>query len=172
MIDQSILYSILDKRPKKARVYWFVKVNVTDEPYTNDYKVDMLGTDYLVQVELFLGFRMRQDVPRYLRTIVQDLMDSGRLPKQHQDYTISPGRVVGDFRFIVLEERVVNPIAIKPFERFILQTKATIKRVTATPIRWFGLQFTEASTEVVPLVLSDVTNLPIQERDSPEKTEV
>lgn len=171
MIDQSILYSILDKRPKKARVYWFVKVNVTDEPYTNDYKVDMLGTDYLVQVELFLGFRMRQDVPRYLRTIVQDLMDSGRLPKQHQDYTISPGRVVGDFRFIVLEERVVNPIAIKPFERFILQTKATIKRVTATPIRWFGLQFTEASTEVVPLVLSDVTNLPIQERDSPEKTE-
>ena len=171
MIDQSILYSILDKRPKKARVYWFVKVNVTDEPYTNDYKVDMLGTDYLVQVELFLGFRMRQDVPRYLRTIVQDLMESGRLPKQHQDYTISPGRVVGDFRFIVLEERVVNPIAIKPFERFILQTKATIKRVTATPIRWFGLQFTEASTEVVPLVLSDVTNLPIQERDSPEKTE-
>ena len=171
MIDQSILYSILDKRPKKARVYWFVKVNVTDEPYTNDYKVDMLGTDYLVQVELFLGFRMRQDVPRYLRTIVQDLMDSGRLPKQHQDYTISHGRVVGDFRFIVLEERVVNPIAIKPFERFILQTKATIKRVTATPIRWFGLQFTEASTEVVPLVLSDVTNLPIQERDSPEKTE-
>ena len=171
MIDQSILYSILDKRPKKARVYWFVKVNVTDEPYTNDYKVDMLETDYLVQVELFLGFRMRQDVPRYLRTIVQDLMDSGRLPKQHQDYTISPGRVVGDFRFIVLEERVVNPIAIKPFERFILQTKATIKRVTATPIRWFGLQFTEASTEVVPLVLSDVTNLPIQERDSPEKTE-
>ena len=171
MIDQSILYSILDKRPKKARVYWFVKVNVTDEPYTNDYKVDMLGTDYLVQVELFLGFRMRQDVPRYLRTIVQDLMESGRLPKQHQDYTISPGRVVGDFRFIVLEERVVNHIAIKPFERFILQTKATIKRVTATPIRWFGLQFTEASTEVVPLVLSDVTNLPIQERDSPEKTE-
>ena len=171
MIDQSILYSILDKRPKKARVYWFVKVNVTDEPYTNDYKVDMLGTDYLVQVELFLGFRMRQDVPRYLRTIVQDLMDSGRLPKQHQDYTISPGRVVGDFRFIVLEERVANPIAIKPFERFILQTKAMIKRVTATPIRWFGLQFTEASTEVVPLVLSDVTNLPIQERDSPEKTE-
>ena len=171
MIDRSILYSILDKRPKKAKVYWFVKVNVTDEPYTNDYTVDMLGTDYLVQVELFLGFRMRQDVPRYLRTIVKDLMDSGRLPKQHQDYTISPGRVVGDFRFIVLEERVVNPIAIKPFERFILQTKAMIKRVTATPIRWFGLQFTEASTEVVPLVLSDVTNLPIQERDSPEKTE-
>ena len=166
MIDRSILYSILDKRPKKAKVYWFVKVNVTDEPYTNDYTVDMLGTDYLVQVELFLGFRMRQDVPRYLRTIVKDLMDSGRLPKQHQDYTISPGRAVGDFRFIVLEERVANPIHIKPFEHWILQTKAMVKRLTATPIRWFGLQFSESSTEVVPLVLSDVTNLPIHEREA------
>ena len=166
MIDRSILYSILDKRPKKAKVYWFVKVNVTDEPYTNDYTVDMLGTDYLVQVELFLGFRMRQDVPRYLRTIVKDLMDSGRLPKQHQDYTISPGRAVGDFRFIVLEERVANPIHIKPFELWILQIKAMIKRLTATPIRWFGLQFSESSTEVVPLVLSDVTNLPIHEREA------
>ncbi|MGZ7242331.1 potassium transporter Kup, partial [Streptococcus pyogenes] len=46
IIDKSILYSILDKRPKKAQVYWFVKVNVTDEPYTNDYTVDMLGTDF------------------------------------------------------------------------------------------------------------------------------
>ncbi|MGZ7204656.1 KUP/HAK/KT family potassium transporter, partial [Streptococcus pyogenes] len=65
IIDKSILYSILDKRPKKAQVYWFVKVNVTDEPYTNDYTVDMLGTDFMVKVELYLGFRMRQDVPRY-----------------------------------------------------------------------------------------------------------
>ncbi len=93
-------------------------------------------------------------------------MDSGRLPKQHQDYTISPGRAVGDFRFIVLEERVANPIHIKPFEHWILQTKAMVKRLTATPIRWFGLQFSESSTEVVPLVLSDVTNLPIHEREA------
>lgn len=164
IIDKSILYSILDKRPKKAQVYWFVKVNVTDEPYTNDYTVDMLGTDFMVKVELYLGFRMRQDVPRYLRTVVRDLMESGRLPEQHQDYTITPGRAVGDFRFVVLEERVSHAFHMKPFDRFILQTKATIKHVTATPVRWFGLQFSESSTEVVPLVLSDVTSLPILER--------
>lgn len=106
LIDRSILYSILDKRPKRAQVYWFVNVRVTDEPYTATYKVDMLETDYIVCVELYLGFRMPQTVPRYLRTIVQDLMESGRLPKQAQDYTITPGREVGDFRFVIIEERV------------------------------------------------------------------
>ncbi|WP_159543691.1 potassium transporter Kup [Streptococcus halichoeri] len=163
LIDRSILYSILDKRPKRAQVYWFVNVKVTDEPYTAKYKIDMLGTDYMVKVELFLGFRMPQSVPRYLRTIVQDLMESGRLPKQVQDYSITPGRTVGDFKFVIIEERVSNARKLSGFERFIMQTKASIKHFTATPMRWFGLQYSEVAVEVVPLILSDILKLPIKE---------
>ncbi|MCD3475659.1 KUP/HAK/KT family potassium transporter [Streptococcus equi] len=163
LIDRSILYSILDKRPKRAQVYWFVNVRVTDEPYTATYKVDMLETDYIVCVELYLGFRMPQTVPRYLRTIVQDLMESGRLPKQAQDYTITPGREVGDFRFVIIEERVSHARQLSTLERFVMQTKASIKHVTASPMRWFGLQYSEATVEVVPLLLSDVLKLPIKE---------
>ncbi|MGP6411988.1 KUP/HAK/KT family potassium transporter [Streptococcus dysgalactiae] len=163
MIDRSILYSILDKRPKRAQVYWFVNVQVTDEPYTAKYKVDMMGTDYMVRVELYLGFRMPQAVPRYLRTIVHDLMESGRLPKQEQEYTITPGRDVGDFRFVLIEERVSNARQLTNVERFIMQTKASIKHVTASPMRWFGLQYSEVTLEVVPLILSDVLKLPIKE---------
>ncbi|HEL0561817.1 TPA: KUP/HAK/KT family potassium transporter [Streptococcus equi subsp. zooepidemicus] len=171
LIDRSILYSILDKRPKRAQVYWFVNVRVTDEPYTATYKVDMLGTDYIVCVELYLGFRMPQTVPRYLRTIVQDLMESGRLPKQVQDYTITPGREVGDFRFVIIEERVSHARQLSTLERFVMQTKASIKHVTASPMRWFGLQYSEATVEVVPLLLSDVLKLPIKEIKACTKVE-
>ncbi|MTC87828.1 potassium transporter Kup [Streptococcus uberis] len=167
MIDKSILYSILDKRPKRAKVYWFVNVKVTDEPYTAKYKVDMMGTDYMVKVELYLGFRMPQTVPRYLRTIVQDLMESGRLPKQIQEYSISKGREVGDFRFVIIEERVSQARQLTGFERFIMQTKASIKHFTATPTRWFGLQYSEVKVELVPLILSDILKLPIKEIETP-----
>ncbi|ONH62857.1 potassium transport protein Kup [Streptococcus parauberis] len=169
MIDKSILYSILDKRPKRAKVYWFVNVKVADEPYTAKYKVDMMGTDYMVKVELFLGFRMPQSVPRYLRTIVQDLMESGRLPQQVQEYSITPGRKVGDFRFVIIEERVSNARQLNGFERFIMQTKASIKHFTATPARWFGLQYSEVKVEVVPLILSDILKLPIKEFQTPKE---
>lgn len=169
MIDKSILYSILDKRPKRAKVYWFVNVKVTDEPYTAKYKVDMMGTDYMVKVELFLGFRMPQSVPRYLRTIVQDLMESGRLPQQVQEYSITPGRKVGDFRFVIIEERVSNARQLNGFERFIMQTKSSIKHFTATPARWFGLQYSEVKVEVVPLILSDILKLPIKEFQTPKE---
>ncbi|MDR2832478.1 MAG: KUP/HAK/KT family potassium transporter, partial [Streptococcaceae bacterium] len=88
-VERPILYSILDKHPKRAKVYWFIQVIVTDEPYTREYEVDMMDTDYMVKVKLYLGFRMRQDVSRYMRTVVCDLMESGRLPKQKQHYTVS-----------------------------------------------------------------------------------
>ncbi|MBF0772367.1 potassium transporter Kup, partial [Lactobacillus johnsonii] len=86
-INRNIIYSILDKQPKRANVYWFVNVQVTDEPFTQEYSVDMLVTDFIVQVQLYLGFHISQEVNVYLRQIVHDLMKTGRLPKQPQRYS-------------------------------------------------------------------------------------
>ena len=55
-VKREILYSILDKQPKRAKVYWFVTVNTTNEPYTNYYTVDMMGTRNVVNLQLYLGF--------------------------------------------------------------------------------------------------------------------
>lgn len=96
-IPQQFIYSILDKRLKRAKVYWFVNVEVTDEPYTEEYSIDMMETDFIVKVKLYLGFRIAQDVNVYLRQIIHDLMKQGRLPKQPQHYSLTPGRQVGIF---------------------------------------------------------------------------
>ncbi|HAX1100640.1 TPA: potassium transporter Kup, partial [Enterococcus faecium] len=95
-VGRQFIYSILDKRPKRARVYWFVHVEVTDEPYTKEYQVDMMDTDFIVQVNLFLGFRVQQEINVYVRQVIHDLMKQGRLPKQPQRYSLTPGREVGD----------------------------------------------------------------------------
>ncbi|EGY0170859.1 potassium transporter Kup, partial [Listeria monocytogenes] len=105
-VGRQFIYSILDKRPKRARVYWFVHVEVTDEPYTKEYQVDMMGTDFIVQVNLFLGFRVQQEINVYVRQVIHDLMKQGRLPKQPQRYSLTPGREVGDFQFVLIDEVV------------------------------------------------------------------
>ena len=111
-INRNIIYSILDKQPKRANVYWFVNVQVTDEPFTQEYSVDMLGTDFIVQVQLYLGFHISQ-VNVYLRQIVHDLMKTGRLPKQPQRYSLTPGREVGDFQFVLIQEELSNVSELK-----------------------------------------------------------
>ncbi len=161
-IDRSILYSILNRQPKRAQVYWFVNVKVTDEPYTARYKVETMGTDFLVRVELYLDFKMPQTVPRYMRTIIRDMIADGLLPKQIQEYGLYPQKEIGNFRYIILDEKISNLSQMSPFERFVMQTKAAIKHVTASPTRWFGLQFSETQIETIPLSFTELPDLPIQ----------
>lgn len=152
-IGREILYSILDKRPKRAKVYWFVNVLVTDEPYTKEYYVDMMGTNYIVNLQLRLGFRVNQDVNIYLRQIVNDLMEEGKLPKQPQRYSIIPGRQTGDFCFVMIREELSRVTELNPIDKLVMQIRLAIKKKTVSPARWFGLEYSEVRTETVPLVL-------------------
>ncbi len=141
-VGRQFIYSILDKRPKRARVYWFVHVEVTDEPYTKEYQVDMMGTDFIVQVNLFLGFRVQQEINVYVRQVIHDLMKQGRLPKQPQRYSLTPGREVGDFQFVLIDEVVSNVTTLGKWQRQIMQAKLAIKknRYLARNMVWARVQ--------------------------------
>jgi KUP system potassium uptake protein len=47
----------LQKRPKRADIYWFVHVNILSEPYKTEYKVTEINKDDLYRVDFNLGFR-------------------------------------------------------------------------------------------------------------------
>ncbi len=168
-IGQQFIYSILDKRPKRAKVDWFVNVEVTDEPYTKKYEVSMAETEFIVKLKLYLGFRVPQEVNLYIRQIIQELMKDGRLPLQPQRYSLTPGRNVGDFQFVMIEEELSNATALSKWQKQVMQTKLFIKRHTISPERWFGLEYSDVVHETVPLVIgqmkeSSLTELRIEER--------
>lgn len=163
-VGRQFVYSILDKRPKRARVYWFVHVEVTDEPYTKEYQIDMMDTDFVVQVNLFLGFRVQQEINVYVRQIIHDLMKQGRLPKQPQTYSLTPGREVGDFQFILIDEVISNVTTLSKWERQIMQAKLAIKKIATTPETWFGLEYREVKHETVPLLIGVTRKTWLKER--------
>lgn len=163
-VGRQFVYSILDKRPKRARVYWFVHVEVTDEPYTKEYQIDMMDTDFVVQVNLFLGFRVQQEINVYVRQIIHDLMKQGRLPKQPQTYSLTPGREVGDFQFILIDEVISNVTTLSKWERQIMQAKLAIKKIATTPETWFGLEYSEVKHETVPLLIGVTRKTWLKER--------
>lgn len=152
-VDYRAMYSLLDKRPKRAKVYWFVNIEVTDEPFGSSYYVDTFGTKNIIKVKIYLGFRMHQRINVYLRTIVRDLMEAGVLEKQIQAYSMIKGREVGDFHFVLLSEELSSDTEISGFERWVISAKLAIKKFTVKPERWFGLRYSEVHTEYVPLAL-------------------
>ena len=161
-IERNIMYSILDKRPKRADVYWFVNIVVTDNPYDAEYEVETFGTSYIVKVQLRLGFRVDQRLNVYLRQISTELVKSGEINIQSRNYTIMPDRKVGDFRFTLIVEQLSYETELNFWESFIYRTKLFIKKYTVSPAKWFGLETSDVDIEMVPLFLSNCTQEPLK----------
>ena len=151
-LDRDILYSILDKHPKRARAYWFLNVEVMDEPYTFSYSVETFGTNFVFRVHLYLGYKVNQRVNAYLRQVVSDLSASGELPPQTHKYSVykKPGPI-GSFRFCMLRKMLAPESDVDSRERSAIALKYTIRRFAGSPARWFGLESSSVFYEYVPL---------------------
>ena len=151
-IDRDIVYSILDKHPKRARAWWVVNVETMDEPHTFAYSVETFGTDYVFRVHLYLGYKINQRVNAYLRQVVQDLAATGELPPQTHDYSVykDPGNI-GTFKFVLIRKLLAPESDVEPSERTAITLKYIIRRAAGTPARWYGLENSNVSFEYVPL---------------------
>lgn len=153
-VDSKVMYSIFDKQPKRAQVYWFVNVDVTDQPRTMEYVVEKFDTNYIIKVQLHLGFRIEQQVSTYLRQVVIDLMKAGEIENQPQRWTTAESnRNVGDFCFVLVREELSTDSELSSLDRFVMQIKLTIKKIALSPIKWFGLEYTDVKIETVPLLV-------------------
>ncbi|WP_423804343.1 KUP/HAK/KT family potassium transporter [Olegusella massiliensis] len=151
-LDRDILYSILNKQPKRARAYYFLNVKVTDEPRTLSYSVNNFGTDFVFKVQLRLGFRVNQRVNQYLYQIVSDLVGSGQLAPQPHRYSIyRNASSIGDFRFCMLRKEISPESEISGGNAGILTAKYAIRRFCGSPARWYGLENSSNLIEYVPL---------------------
>ncbi|UQS85112.1 KUP/HAK/KT family potassium transporter [Apilactobacillus apisilvae] len=157
-IKRSTMYSILDKEPKRAKVYWFVTVNETNNPYESNYTVDLLDTKNVVDIQLYLGFRKQQSVSIYLHQIVNYLIQQGVIDPQKQRYssTNKPG-IVGDFKFVIINERpsdLALNSEINAFDRQLISGRIFLQNITASPISWYGLEFSNVIEESSPLFIT------------------
>ena len=157
-MDRDILYSILDKEPKRADAYWFISVNTTNSPFQREYEVETFGTDYIFRVNLNLGFKVKQSINVYLRQIVHDLLISGELPKQNKKHSIYGPSEVGSFKFCMLRKMMPLEGDLSAFDNLVIHTKYFIRRMAGSPARWFGLETSTLIIEYVPLFLPRRSN--------------
>jgi KUP system potassium uptake protein len=178
-IKLNTLYSILDKGPKRAKVYWFVTVNETNVPYESYYTVDMMDTKNVVNIQLYLGFRNQQSISVYLHQIVRDLIDQEILDPQEPDYSTDKNRKVGDFKFVIISEEpadLVRSETISLVDKALIGGRIFLQHITPSPISWYRLIFSDVIEESTPLFFKrnqqdgeylrqrKITNLPPERR--------
>ena len=78
-VDNKLLYSIINKQPKRADHYWLINMEFADTPDTLEYRFDTLVPDTLYSITMRIGFRIEPRVSLYLRQVVEDLVADGKV---------------------------------------------------------------------------------------------
>ncbi len=151
-IESKIIYSIIQKEPKRADIYWLVHVDVVDEPYTSDYKVEFLIPGKLIRIDFKLGFREEQRVNLLYRKVVEELVKNGEVDITSQYTSLKRHKITGDFRFVLLEKHLAKFTSLSFYDEYILKYYFILKKLSLSEERGFGLDSSYVDVEKVPLI--------------------
>jgi KUP system potassium uptake protein len=161
-IEHKIIYSILNKKPKRADIYWFVHVDVLDEPYTCEYNVEHIIPNDIIRVEFRVGFRVEQRINLMFRKVVDDLVNNKEVNITSRYESLEKNNVAGDFQFVVLEKYLSQDNELPFVERVIMKLYFWLKEISLGEERGFGLDPSNVSIEKFPLIVAPVADLKLK----------
>ena len=158
-IEEKVFYSIFYKKPKRADIYWFVHVDVLDEPYTLEYKVTELLHDKLIRIDMRIGFRIDPRVNLMFRQIVTELVKNKEVDIISRYPSLMKRNLVGDFRFVVMEKFLSYDNELPWLQKIIMDFYFLIKKISLPEERAFGLDTSSVTVEKIPLVVKPIEGL-------------
>jgi KUP system potassium uptake protein len=161
-IEHKIIYSILNKKPKRADIYWFVHVDTMDDPYTCEYKVEHIIPNDIIRVDFRLGFRMEPRINLMFRKVVEDLVTNKEVNIISRYESLASSNTVGDFQFMVIEKYLSQDNELPFMERVVMKFYFWLKDHSLSEEKGFGLDLANVTIEKFPLIVAPVTNLKLK----------
>ncbi len=158
-IEHKIIYSILSGKPKRADIFWFVHVDTMDDPYTCEYSVEHIIPNDIIRVEFRLGFRMQPRINLMFKKVVEDLVSNREVNVMSRYESQQRNKMIGDFKFIVMEKFLSQDNDLPFFERVIMRLYFYLKEISLNEEKGFGLEQSMVQVEKLPLIISPVHNL-------------
>lgn len=161
-IEHKIIYSILNRKPKRADIYWFVHVDTLDDPYTCEYEVTTIIPNEVIRVEFRLGFRMQPRINLMFRKVVEDMVANKEVNITSRYESLQRNNVVGDFQFVVMEKFLSQDNELPFFERIIMRFYFLVKRFGLSEEKGFGLDMSNVAVEKFPLIVAPISSLKLK----------
>ena len=153
-VDDKLLYSIINKQPKRADHYWLINLEFADTPDTLEYSCETQVPDTLYSVTMRIGFRIEPRVSLYLRQVVEDLVASRKVDLRSTYPSLRKNGIPGDFRFIIIH-RVYYPESSDNRQQNLLMTiYALIGKIGIDEPKALGLDTSMVVVERVPLIIN------------------
>ena len=153
-VDSKLVYSIINKMPKRADRYWIIRVVADDAPDTLDYGVNVYGDNLIYCVTMRFGYRVKPWLTVYLRQVVEDLQREGRVDITSRYPSLQSHGIPGEFRFVVIN-RIFSPSSnCRRRESFVMRLHDMIGRHSLSDIDAYGLNVCNVTVESAPMILN------------------
>jgi KUP system potassium uptake protein len=151
LIESTIVYSLLDKQPKRADIYWFIHINITDEPYAYQYKVTHIVPGIIIKVDFYIGFREESRINVYFRQVLEDLNKTGEIKTESRYPSLREFSITGDRRYVLIDRILTADHAFNIKERLIMNISDIIKILAIPESKSLHLDASNILLEKVPL---------------------
>jgi KUP system potassium uptake protein len=151
--EEKVIYSIFNKRPKRADLYWFVHLDIVDEPHAMQYEITHISPNVLIRVDFRLGFKVIPRINLYFKQVIEEMARSGEVDVLSRHESLRSHKVVGDFRFVIIDVIQNYDFDFPPFDQFIMDFYSLLKKISLPDIKAFGLDTSNVEIEKVPIVL-------------------
>jgi len=162
MVEERSIYSILYKQPKRADIYWFVHVDVVDEPFKMSYKTDVLASEDIVWVTFKLGFRVAPKINLLFRKVVEDMVNNKEVKINSRYASLDKHNITGDFRFVVMQRFLSFENELSFRDDFILKAFFMLKKISLPDEKEYGLDYSNLTIEKTPMILNTSKNIILQ----------
>jgi KUP system potassium uptake protein len=152
-IEEKVMYSILQKRPKRADLYWFIHVNILSEPYKKEYRVTEIVKDDIYRIDFYLGFREPTKINLMFKQVIKEMVDRGEVDITSRYESLNKNNIIGDFKFVLSEKFLSNDSDLTFFEKIIMNTYFLMKKLSLSEEKGFGLDSSSVKIEQFPLVI-------------------
>lgn len=158
-IEERIIDSILYQQPKRADIYWFVHVEVDDQPYTSSYKEQVLVPDEIVFVNFKLGFRVVPRISLLFKKVVSE-MSLNKEVKIENKYKV-PDReyVSGDFRFVIMNSFLSVENDLSFWNNIVMRLHFFLDKLSLPDDKAYGLDYSNVTIERTPLILGKIPEI-------------
>ena len=153
-VDDKLLYSIINKQPKRADHYWLINLEFADTPDTLEYSCETLVPNTLYSVTMRIGFRIEPRVSLYLRQVVEDLVASRKVDITSTYTSLRKNNISGDFRFIIIHRVYYPESSDNRQQNLLMSIYALISKIGIDEPKALGLDTSMVVVERVPLIIN------------------
>ena len=161
-VESKVIQSIFYKQPKRADTYWFLHVDVVDEPSRFEYLVTQIIPGILIRIDFHIGFKVEPKINLYFREILEDLVNSGEIELKSSYDSLRKHELPADFKYVLIDRIMPRDYTLSGSENLTLTLHGLSRLVCISDIKALHLDSCNTIEEQVPITI----NQPVSQRIS------